>query len=84
MSNKKKSSSPKRKEKDTLCWNCYRADHWVEEDIECPWAKCGQPVDGWDAVSTPVRGTTDTTKSFCVIACPLFKPDPPRKRRLVK
>lgn len=81
---KKKSGAKKTKEKETLCWNCYRADHWVDEDVVCPWAKSGQPVEDWDATSKPVKGTTDATRSFYVKDCPLFIPDPPKKRRHVK
>ena len=78
----------RRKETDgTLCVGCRHAAKGYASP--CPWAREFQPVPGWTAEPTERSVThgnryhTWTVKeaSFCVQACPLFAPDPPRRRR---
>lgn len=71
----------------TLCWSCQQADKGMVS--ECAWVREFKPVDGWDAEPTTRKmyGFTRHGKSvykiedsFCVFACPLYKPDARGKR----
>jgi hypothetical protein len=72
-----------------ICIDCQRACggcSWTEVDLETNKIRF-EPIPGWTA--TPVRlnlggvvsGPRFTT-TYHITACPLYAPDPPRKRRI--
>lgn len=73
--------------RDTLCWTCARAAEGTAS--ECPWAAEFRPVPGWTAEPTRIQmwssdngehNTPHITESYCVIQCPLYRAERPRKR----
>lgn len=72
----------------TLCEYCR---HSEDGNVSiCPWAARFEPVPDWVAIPTTlysnykVNGRTvrREIKSYCVLACPIYQPDPPRKKVL--
>ena len=58
----------------SLCWRCHKAagaGGW------CSWSAKLKPVKGWEAKETNLCGGG---KSYFVIKCPEFVPDPPRDK----
>ena len=53
---------------ETLCWDCTNSSGW------CSWSQSYKPVKGWHAVPTVISPTYKPIPSFCVLACPEFKP----------
>ena len=73
-----KAKSPKEQ---TLCWDCYRSDHWEDDPTPCPWARDFEPVEGWVADHRTVRAECNRmAESYFVIKCPLFEPDKKRNK----
>lgn len=70
-----------KRQPDTLCWECYRSVHWVDDPASCSWAKKFKPVDGWNAIEVK-RENGDI--GYCVLACPLFQKEKQKKKRRVK
>ena len=75
-----KSSKPTKCQ--TICWDCANAT----DEMACPWARDGTPVDGWWARKGRLKyGLADEngeyghrykyTETYSVIMCPLFKRD---------
>lgn len=68
----------------TICWTCQQGPR-----SGCPWFAEHKPVPGWTAERRDVtqqrwdgrQNSLFTVKSYCVSACPLYLPDPPRPRR---
>lgn len=58
--------------KPSLCWDCYRCDHWINEPVVCSWARDFKPVEGWKAEPTEFWMGKRKIPSFHVIECPLF------------
>lgn len=73
----------------TLCCDCDHAGHG--DRAACSWVREFKPVDGWDADEVHRKDWVHVGKgkselqditSYRVKSCPLYKPDPPRKRLL--
>ena len=66
-------------QKPTICWKCKNAV--PGERYGCEWSRCFEPVPGWDAEETWLRGYTQgrytdwTLQSFHVKSCPKFIKD---------
>lgn len=60
----------------TICWTCAKAV------IGCDWSREFKPIDGWTAKPTMLKGR-ENQKSFRVIECPEYKPDEPKKKKVV-
>ena len=76
----------------TLCWSCARACggcSWTDRDPKTPEVRF-EPVDGWEAEKTVVRGTSSrrqghklegystyyyAMESYRVLRCPLYELD---------
>ena len=69
---------------DQLCWNCKRCTN--PEDLPCPWAADGTPVDGWVAeqgieyfhdckIAGEPKKSMGTT--YVITQCPLYIKDKP-------
>lgn len=67
----------------SLCWRCYRADHFLHDGFYCPWAANFIPVNGWKV--DPARIVSDEIDeiidSFEVVECPLFTAEKKKERR---
>ena len=50
----------------SLCWDCQNSV------CKCPWSKNFEPVPGWEADKRMIKQSTET---YFVKACPLFKQD---------
>ena len=55
---------------ETLCWSCA-----VPGSEKCSWDRSLTPVEGWTAV--PAK--TDGFDTYCVIHCPMYQKDRPRR-----
>lgn len=63
----------------TLCWQCLRS----YKGARCSWAQNFIPVEGWEAVYSPVKsfrtyrspGAYEMMDSYMVRKCPEFLPD---------
>ena len=55
-----------------LCWRCRRS-----YTNKCSWAEEFKPVKGWTAVKTTVGVKDQTSDTYIVILCPLFKDEAP-------
>jgi hypothetical protein len=67
----------KPKEKESLCWRCYIADHFFHDGFYCSWSANFIPVSGWSAEPTEIVSTEidEIIDSFRVDRCPLFVGD---------
>lgn len=59
---------------DTLCWKCARS----YGQNQCSWASGFQPIPGWDATATTVKGIGPPYNSYFIKACPEFIPESSR------
>lgn len=67
--------------KESICWGCRKADHFTNVENPCPWASKFQPVEGWVAEESRLKGYhSKGIESYRVISCPLFDADPPKKK----
>lgn len=62
----------KPKERESLCWRCYRADHFFHDGFYCSWAANFIPVSGWKAEPNQIVEIEGIIDSFRVDKCPLF------------
>ena len=61
-----------KKRRETLCWTCKNAVGG------CSWSKNFEPVKGWEAIPTKVRGNLEIDEwldSYMVISCPKYLED---------
>ncbi len=59
---------------DTLCWKCARSFG----ENQCSWASGFQPIPGWDAVPTVMKGAEMPFQSYFIKGCPDYMPEPSR------
>lgn len=67
----------------SLCWGCYRADHFLHDGFYCPWAANFVPVNGWSAIPSRIVSAEidEIIDSFEVVECPLFTAEKKKERR---
>lgn len=62
-----------KKNVDSICWDCKHATGG------CSWSREFEPVSGWNAEKTLIKGYRDDdnylVNSYCVYECPLFEHD---------
>lgn len=80
----RRAGAPRGKRRATLCWTCSQGPR-----SGCPWFAEHRPVPGWTAERRDIpiqlwdgrRQVCEKAESYRVKACPLYRPDPPRRKR---
>lgn len=66
----------------TKCWTCQNAVPNAEHG--CNWSRYGEPVEGWTAQYNEILSNEAYKDTYCVLACPEYVRDEPRKRNAVR